>query len=375
MLTYAKHFLLKHPLFICHALLLATALCLLLSGCQEAKSSPPVHPVVKAMRISLEMGADNRSYPGVIVARHETQESFRVGGRIEKRSVDVGDDVREGQVLATLDEKDLRLSMESAQAERDAAVSNKDQALTEERRYATLLSKNVVSQSEYDLKHLSAEEARARLEKADRSLKLATSQLGYARLVSSNDGVVTKVSAEAGQVVSQGQSVVAVARKGALEVLVDIPERSIRDIKETKAEASVWSNRDIRFRARLREISPAADPATRTYAVRYSLPDADASVRLGMTATLHLSEQDSAQTARIPASAMFNQGKGPVLWKVAPQSGQLTFLPVTVDRYSERDAFVHGQLADGDTIVISGVQKLDEGTAVRLADAPQEGGQ
>ncbi|EKO39087.1 MAG: RND family efflux transporter, MFP subunit [Solidesulfovibrio magneticus str. Maddingley MBC34] len=370
-----KHIPPERPMVFCQAMLLAITLCVLLSGCQEAKSSPPVHPVVKAMRISLEIGADNRSYPGVIVARHETQESFRVGGRIEKRSVDVGDAVREGQVLATLDEKDLRLSMESAQAERNAAVSNKDQAITEEQRYATLLSKNVVSQSEYDLKHLSAEEARARLDKADRSLKLATSQLGYARLVSSNDGVVTKVSAEAGQVVSPGQSVVTVARKGALEVLVDIPERSIQGIKETKAEASVWSNNDIRFRARLREIAPSADPATRTYAVRYALPDADASVRLGMTATLHLSGQARAQTARIPASAMLNQGKGPGLWRVDPKSGQLTFLPVTVDRYSERDAFVHGQLADGDIIVISGVQKLDEGTAVRLADAPREDAQ
>jgi RND family efflux transporter MFP subunit len=357
------------------AMLLAIALCVLLSGCQEAQSNPPVHPVVKAMRISLEMGADNRSYPGVIVARHETQESFRVGGRIEKRAVDVGDHVREGQILATLDEKDLRLSMESAQAERDAAVSNKDQAITEEKRYATLLSKNVVSQSEYDLKHLSAEEARARLEKADRALKLATSQLGYARLVSSNDGVVTKASAEAGQVVSPGQSVVTVARKGALEVLVDIPERNIQDIKVTKAEASLWSNRDTCFQARLREIAPSADPATRTYAVRYSLPNADASVRLGMTATLHLAEQARAPTARIPASAMFNQGKGPGLWKVDPKNGQLTFLPVTVDRYSERDAFVHGQLADGDIIVTSGVQKLDEGTTVRLADAPREDAQ
>ncbi len=375
MLIHANIFHLRHPMLFCHALLLSTALCLLLSGCQEAKSSPPVHPVVKAMRISLEMGADNRSYPGVIVARHETQESFRVGGRIEKRSVDVGDHVREGQILAILDEKDLRLSMESAQAERDAAVSNKDQAITEERRYATLLSKNVVSQSEYDLKHLSAEEARARLEKADRALKLATSQLGYAQLVSSNDGVVTKVSAEAGQVVSQGQSVVTVARKGALEVLVDIPERKIQDIKATKAEASLWSNRDIRFQARLREIAPSADPATRTYAVRYSLQNADSSVRLGMTATLHLSEQARVHTARIPASAMLNQGKGPGLWRVDPKSGQLTFLPVTVDRYSERDAFVHGQLADGDIVVISGVQKLDERTAVRLADAPREDAQ
>jgi RND family efflux transporter MFP subunit len=324
------------------------------------------------MQISLDREAGKSSYPGVIVARHEVQESFRVGGRIEKRPVDVGDHIREGQVLATLDEKDLRFEMESAQAERSAAVSNKDQATTEERRYAALLSKNVVSQSEYDLKHLSAEEARARLTRADRSLKLATSQLGYAQLVSSTDGVVTKVSAEAGQVVAPGQSVVTVARKGALEVLVDIPERSIQGIKEKTAEVSLWSNRDVRYRATLREISPSADPATRTYAVRYSLSEADSSARLGMTATLHLSEEASVQTARIPASAMFNQGKGPGIWRVDPKSGQLTFLPVTVDRYSERDAFVHGQLANGDIIVTSGVQKLDEGTPVRLADAPHE---
>jgi len=367
MLTYTKH-----SMLYCHALILSVALCPLLSSCQEAQSSPQNRPVVRTMQISLDKGGGKSSYPGVIVARHEVQESFRVGGRIEQRSVDVGDHVRDGQVLATLDEKDLRLSMESAQAERSAAVSNKDQAATEEGRYAALLSKNVVSQSEYDLKHLSAEEARGRLVKADRSLKLANSQLGYAKLVSSTDGVVTKVSAEAGQVVAPGQSVVTVARKGALEVLVDIPERSIQGMKEKTAETSLWSNSDVRYQATLREISPSADPATRTYAVRYSVPDADSSARLGMTATLHLSEPASIQTARIPASAVLNQGKGPGIWRVDTQSGKLTFLPVTVDRYSDRDAFVHGQLANGDIIVTSGVQKLDEGTTVRLADAPQE---
>jgi RND family efflux transporter MFP subunit len=355
-----------------YGLLISIAFCLPLSGCQEAKSSPQIRPVVKTMRITLDMGGENSSYPGVIVARHEVLESFRVGGRIEKRLVDVGNYVHDGQILATLDEKDLRLAMESAQAERNAALSNKDQAITDEHRYATLLSKRVVSQSEYDLKHLSADEARARLERADRSLKLAMSQLGYANLLSSTDGVVTKVSAEAGQVVSQGQSVVTVAREGALEVLVDIPERRLQDIKKTQAEMSLWSNRDARYQAVLRETSPAADPATRTYAVRYTLPHVDAAVKLGMTATIHLSEASTIQTARIPASALLSQGRGPGVWIVNPETGQLTFRPVTVDHYTERDAFVHGQLADGDVIVTSGVQKLDAGITVRLADAPQE---
>ncbi|WP_319761102.1 efflux RND transporter periplasmic adaptor subunit [Maridesulfovibrio sp.] len=358
---------------LCHALTYIIILCVLLSGCQETHSHVQKRPVVRTMQIILDKGSENSSYPGIIVARHEIQESFRVGGRIEKRLVDVGDLVQAGQVLATLDEKDLRLSMESAEAERSAAVSNKKQATAEERRYAILLSKNTVSRSEYDLKHLSAEEARARLEKADRAFKLATSQRGYAQLVSSNDGVITKVSAEAGQVVAQGQSVVTVARKGVREVLVNIPERSIQGIREKTAEVSLWSKQDARFQAILREISPSADSATRTYAARYSIPDVDSSVLLGMTATLHLSERLPFQTARIPASALLNQGKGPGIWIVEPQTGQLTFRPITVDQYTERDAIVHGQLSNGDIIVTSGVQKLDETVFVRLTDATQGG--
>lgn len=350
-------------------LVFTMALCLCLVGCHETNSSQPIRPVVKTMRIALVRGVEQRSYSGVIVARHEVQESFRVGGRIEKRLVDVGDYAKEGQVLATLDEKDLRLSMESAEAELRAALSNRAQAASDEKRYATLLSKQVVSQSEYDLKHLSADEARARVERADSTLKLAQSQLGYARLHCSADGVVTKTSAEPGQVVSQGQGVVTVAQKGALEVLVDIPERRLQDIKDTKAEISLWSNRDVRYRAVLRETSPSADSATRTYAVRYSLPNADSAVRLGMTATLHLSEAAGTPTARIPASALLNQGEGPGVWLVNAQTGQLTFTPVTVDHYTEGDAFVLGQFASGDLIVTSGVQKLDKDLTVRLADA------
>ncbi len=363
----------KHITRQCGALLFLAALSLGLVGCREAAPSTPFRPVVNTMRITLDTETARRTYPGVVVARHEVQESFRVGGRIEKRLVDVGDHVREGQALATLDEKDLRLSVESAQAELRAALSSKDQTASDDKRYATLLAKHVVSQSEYDLKHLAADEARSRVERADSALKLAVSQLGYAKLLASTDGVVTKTSAEAGQVVPQGQGVVTVARKGALEVLVDIPERHLKDIKESQAEISFWANRDVRCRAVLRETSPSADPATRTYAVRYSLADADPAVRLGMTATLHLSEAAAAPTARIPASALLNQGSGPGVWRVDVQTGQLTFVPVTVDHYTESDAYVRSaQLAAGDSIVTAGVQKLDKGLTVRLAASATE---
>ena len=123
----------------------------------------------------------------------------------------------------------------------------------------------------------------------------------------------------------------------------------------------------------LRETSPSADPGTRTYAVRYSLPETNADVRLGMTATLHLSEAAAAPTARIPVSALLNQGSGPGVWRVDVRTGQLTFVPVTVDHYTEGEAYVRsGQLAADDVIVTAGVQKLDKGLTVRLAGAGAE---
>lgn len=355
------------------SLLLSIIAVLLLAGCQQEPVRRETRPIVKTMRVKIDTSFGDRTYSGVVVARHEVEESFRVDGRIARRMVDVGDRVQAGQVLATLDENDLRLTMESSLAEHRAAKSNREQMLTDERRYSTLLSNQVVSQSEYDVRQLAADEAKGRLDRAERTLRLAQNRLEYAHLISSTDGVVTKVSAEAGQVVSPGQAVVSVAKDGDLEVLVDIPESSIRHLDDVPAEMTLWSKKDGRYSAVLREISPNADPVTRTFAVRYSLRDADSSIRLGMTATLHLSDSTATPAARVPASALFNQGDGVGVWVVAPETGRLSFKNVDVDRYVDRDAYVHGALADGDVIVVAGVHKLDPDVEVRLASADREG--
>lgn len=352
--------------------LLIVATCLLLAGCRQEPQAQEVRPVVKTVRVRIDANTGDRTYSGVVVARHEVEESFRVDGRIAKRLVDVGDRVRAGQALATLDENDLRLTMESSLAEHRAAKSNREQMLTDERRYSTLLSNQVVSQSEYDVRQLAADEAKGRLDRAERTLRLAQNRLEYANLISSTDGVVTKVSAEAGQVVSPGQAVVSVAKDGDLEVLVDIPESSIRHLDDLPAEVTLWSKKDGRYGAVLREISPNADPVTRTFAVRYALRDADSSVRLGMTATLHLSDSSATPAARVPASALFNQGGGLGLWVVAPETGKLSLRDVAVERYVDRDAYVHGELADGDVIVTAGAHKLDPSMEVRLASSDRE---
>ncbi|MDQ7832787.1 MAG: efflux RND transporter periplasmic adaptor subunit [Desulfovibrionaceae bacterium] len=355
-------------MMVCFSLVFA---CLFLAGCHDAPQAREVRPVVKTMRLHMGTDAEERTYSGVVVARHEVQEAFRVDGRIARRLVDVGDHVRAGQVLASLDEKDLRLSMESAQAERRAAASNRAQALTDERRYATLLSRNAISHSEYDATRLAVDEATGRLERAERTLQLAENRLHYANLICSTDGVITRVSAEAGQVVAAGQSIVSVARDGALEVRVDIPERQIQNLQTMSAEVTLWSNMEAHYRAVLREISPTADPATRTYTVRYSLQGENPLVRLGMTANLRLTGPLGAPTARVPSSAVLDQGNGPGVWIVNPETGRLSFRFVTIERYTERGVHVHGELADGDIVVITGAHKLDQDMEVRLADMSQ----
>lgn len=352
--------------------LLAGVLVLFLAGCEQPPQAAEVRPVVKAMRVSLAPAADERTYSGVVVARHEVAEAFRVVGRMARRLVDVGDRVAAGQVLATLDDKDLRLSVESALAERTAALSNQRKALADEQRYAALLAGNVVSQSEYDARHLAADEARGRMDRAESALDLARNALGYATLRASSDGVVTATAAEAGQVVAAGQNVLSVARNGELEVLADIPERSIGSLREARAEVSLWADDAVRCGAVLRETAPAADAATRTYAVRFTLRDPGPAVRLGMTAVLHLASPAGAPVARIPSSALFNQGSGTGVWVVDPGTGHPAFRPVTVAGYAGQDALVRGQLADGDRIVVAGVQKLDPGMVVRLDEASRE---
>lgn len=346
---------------------------LFLVGCQqEVQHRQVVRPVVKTMRVSLEASAEDRTYSGIVVSRHEVQESFRVDGRIAQRLVDVGDIVRKGQVLATLDESDLRLSMESALAELRAAESNWEKARTDEKRFAALLSRSVVSESEFDAMHLAADEAKGRLNRASRALSLAKNRHHYTKLVCSTDGVITKTSAEAGQVVTPGQSIVSVAREGAQEVLVHIPESRIQNLKDSQAEVTLWSNSEKRFRAVLREIAPEADSATRTYAVRYSLIKPDEAVRLGMTAVLHLAGQTHTNLALVPLTALFDQGNGTGVWVVNPETGGLSFRRVAIDHYSEQAAFVSGEVADGDIIVVAGVHKLDPSMHVRLTAGAQE---
>jgi RND family efflux transporter MFP subunit len=307
-----------------------------------------------------------RALVGTIQPRIETDLGFRVGGKVSSRLVGVGDVVRAGQPLARLDEVDLRLQTEQAEAEARAAAASLRQAEADLARTETLTSKGYAAGASLDRQQAVTEEARGRLLRAERALTLARNAGSYAVLRADADGVVTGSSIEPGQVVTAGQPAIRLAKTGEKEAVVSIPE-SLVALAEGQAVVTLWSAPGKRYDAKLREFSPAADVATRTYLARFSIPRADSAVQLGMTATVNISVADPDRVARLPLSALFDQGTGPSLWTVG-EAGRPLLKPVQVTAYEAKDVLIGGGVADGDRVVTLGVSKLDPGQIVRVVE-------
>jgi RND family efflux transporter MFP subunit len=323
---------------------------------------------VQVERVAFAPQEASREFVGVVRARHETDLGFRVAGKMMTRSINVGDTVRAGDIVAQLDPQDLNLQVESAQAELAAATSNLADASAEEARYANLKARAAVAAADYDHKKAAKDEAIGRLERARRALDLANNQLAYADLKVDVDGVITTTLAEPGQVVALGQPVARIAHHGEMEALVALPETALGDARKSDASVQLWSDPGKSFKARLRELSPQADATTRTYAARFTIEEPNDAVALGMTATVRLTHPSNAQVAKLPLSAILNRGTGPAVYLV-DASGALELRPVTVATFNEKVALVTSGIQNGDEVVTLGVQKLVAGTQVRTVDA------
>jgi RND family efflux transporter MFP subunit len=349
--------------------LAALALLSLLAACgdQATSATPKAERPVQIQRVAFEPADASREFVGVVRARHETDLGFRVAGKMIVRSVNVGDGVRAGDVVAELDPQDLDLQVASAQAELAAATSNLADAAAEEGRYANLKTRGAVAVADYDHKKAAKDEAVGRLERARRALDLAANQRAYAQLKIDVDGVITATLAERGQVVALGQAVARLAHHGEMEALVALPETALGEARKSDATVRLWSDPGRTFTAHLRELSPQADATTRTYAARFTIDDPGDSVALGMTATVKLSHPSSAQVAKLPLSAVLNRGTGPSVYLV-DGSGALELRPVTIASFGENVALVSAGIEDGDRVVTLGVQKLVAGVQVRAVE-------
>ena len=351
--------------------LIVVAACL--SGC-KSESAPYVaapQPVLAAV-VTLSSAADARSYTGTIKPRYESDLGFRGTGKIVERLVNIGDTGHgPGMTLARLDATDYRLSFESAEAELTAARSSLRQAEADERRYAALNTKTWVSDASYDQKKAAADEARGRVERAERALSLARNQLAYTDLVATETGVVTALPIEVGQVVTAGQLIARVARLDELEAVVSIPESRIDGDRDAAATITLWADGSRTYEAKLREVSPQADPATRTYQARYSLINPDAAIGLGKTATVHLATIGAGQQAKLPLAAVFKDQGQPSVWLIDEAHGRLIKTGVSVSAWTETSAVISGGLAAGQKIVAAGVHKLDSDIPVRIIEVVQ----
>ena len=343
---------------------------LALAACDPMTAQPlaPVRPVL-VTQVRYQPQVSERSFVGTIRPRIESDLGFRVAGKVSKRLVEVGTRVEAGRTLAVLDEVDLGLQAEQAAAELRAATGVLAQASAAEMRAKELRQKGWSTDAQLDQAKAGADEARARLNRAERSVELTKNSLSYATLVADTAGVVTATLIEPGQVVTAGQTAIRLARLAEKEVVVAIPETLLTRANSGEAQVSIWSNPDKRYVAKLRELAPSADAATRTYLAKFSMPEAGDEVQLGMTATLTLSDSASDRVARLPLSALFNQGEGPSLYVADAKSGAITLKRVSVKSYEREDVLISDGVEEGANVVALGVQKLDPAQKVKIVSS------
>ena len=334
-----------------------------LAGCsKEAAEAEAPRPALTQL---VGLGDARESlWIGEVRARHETDQGFRIGGKVVERRVDVGAVVKKGQVLARLDPVDAGLSAAAANAQTRAAEADFLVAKAEYERQQKLLDKQFISRSAFDSKEAQFKAAQARLEQARAQAAVTGNQAGYTDLVAEKDGVVTEVKVEPGQVVAAGQAAIRLALAGEKEVVVAVPEgRMAGVVPGAPAVVRLWADQARAYRARVREVAPAADGATRSFQVKVTVLEPDDVLRLGMTAGVLIGGGEAGLL--VPTAALTQvEGKASV-WVVDAKSGAVQPRAVEIGPYREDGVVVKSGLARGERIVVAGVHKLTPGQVVR----------
>ena len=348
----------------------ATLLALLACSKQEQTKPEVVMPVLVTKAVIGPRAAE-LAYSGEVRARHETIKAFRVGGKIIERYVEVGSLVKPGEALARIDARDYELGSHGVQSQIQGVRADYDQARKELERFATLRDKKFISQAEFDRRQNAVNLARARLSELQSQAGVTSNQVAYTVLRSDETSVVTAIEAERGQVVAAGQAVLRLAQLGETDVIIGVPENQLGELRQAQGvRVSVWANPGKFYEGTVREISPIADPETRTYTAKIALVAPDDKIRLGMTATVKLKGAEST-AAFVPLSALYRKNAQTALWIVDPATQKVNLVPVVVKAFSENEVEIASGLRGGETIVTAGVHKLYPGQKVRILESTQ----
>ncbi len=348
--------------------LVAIVVLVALAACKP-EDTPAALQLVRALVVDPKSISEDRHAVGEVKPRYESDLSFRVVGKVLTRPVDVGTWVKQGDTLATLDTQDYQNRLRTAEAEVSSAEAAFVNAQGTAARQEKLLKDGWTPKATYDTAVQNLQLAEARLKAAKANLDLTRDQLNYTTLKADFDGVITAVGAEAGQNVNAGQMVVKLARPDDKDGVFNVAETAFTDISKTQLAVVVWplSNPDLRVEGVVREISPVADPTTRTYTVKVTLHNPPPQLRFGMSLAGRL-EGRTALAVALPLSAIFEKNGSPAVWVLDQQSSSLILRPITVARYEANTVIVADGLAKGDIVVTAGVNTLTVGQKVRLAE-------
>jgi len=357
------------PLSAMNVLLPLAALALL-AGCQRADEAlqPEIRPV-RAITVESRTAGGLVSLTGSVQAQTEINESFRIDGRLIERTVDVGDSVKPGQLIARLDPQNEESSLQAARAQLAAARAQLVEARSNHARMRELVAEDAVSRASFDQAVAVLKTTESQVEAVQSQVSLAENRLSYTRLVANVAGVVTARGPEPGEVVSAGRMIVQVAREGARDAVFDVPGR-IKDIAPKSPEITVALSDDPRVTAagRVREVAPRADPVTGTFAVRVRLIDPPPAMRLGSTVTGKM-QLPEALAIEVPASALVRADGKVAVWVVDQASSTVSLRNVQLGGGDANTVQVAAGLNPGDVVVVAGVQALRPGQKVRVPEA------
>ncbi len=343
-----------------------------LTACSQAQ--PPAAPVraVRTLTVSADSAGGTYEYAAEVRARTESRLGFRVGGKIVRRNVNVGDTVKAGQVLAQLDPQDLKLGQDAARAGLVAAQANFDQTAADFKRFKELRDQGFISSAELERRETALKAAQAQLDQSRAQSSVQGNQAAYATLVADASGVITAVDAEPGMVVAAGAPVVRLAHDGPRDVVFNVPEDKVSLIKAMAGQPGrisvrLWGASQETLPARIREIAAAADPVTRTFVVKADLGQTPANlVRLGQTATILADSPKVAGVNKLPLSALREEQGRTAVWVVDKTTMTVASQSVQVAGAEGNEAVVTSGLKPGQLVVTAGVHVLNPGQQVKL---------
>ncbi len=332
----------------------------------SGETDPRLKQQLVQIAIAKAAGTSERAFTGTISARVQSNLGFRVPGKVIERLVDAGQDVRAGQPLMRLDQKDLDLALTAAENAVASARALAVQAKADEARYRQLVAAGWVAKQRYDQAKAAIDSAAAQLAAAEAQADVARNEAGYSLLVADADGTVVETLAEPGQVVAAGQTVVTLAHAGPREATVNFPE-TVRPAIGSPALARVYGGTSAPSPARLRQLSNAADSASRTYEARYVLEGDASGTPLGATVTVFVPNGGMTEAVEVPLGALYDDGKSSGVWIVDPQSSSVSLRAVQVRQLAEETAIVSG-VNPSERVVALGAHLLHEGQRVDIVD-------